>query len=107
MATATSDPRLERLERRAESDDETIHSILRILERMDQRLAALEADVARLKSDTSSIKADVDSAKTDVANIRSTIVDTVENAQDRGFGEYRLLGIPPSLDRQRPFAFSR
>lgn len=107
LATPTIDARVERLERRAESDDTTLQSILLILERVDQRLVALEADIAELKSVTSSLKTDVNSAKADVATVRSAVVEIAGNARDRDSVEYPLLRLPPSVDRRRPFAFRR
>ena len=73
---------------------------------MDERLAALEADVADLKSDSSSLKADMNSAKADIATVRSAVVDIAGDAKDRESVEYRLLRLTPSVDQRRPFAFS-
>ena len=106
MATPTIDPRLERLERRAESDDETIHSILRLLERMDHRLASLEADVKRLKADTTTLKADADAFKVNLATMKSRTIELDERERDHGLDEYRLLSLKTSVDRRRPFALS-
>lgn len=93
----TIDVRVERLERRANSDDGTIRSVLQILERMDQRLAALEADVRELKADFDSIKVATSAATTDDSDAR---------VRDQGFEEYRLLRVETSVDRRRPFAHS-
>ncbi len=71
---------------------------------MDERLAALEADVADLKSDNSSLKRDVNGAKADIATVGSAVVDIVGHGKEREAVEYRLLRLPPSVDRRRPFA---
>jgi len=97
LATPTIDVRVARLERRAESDDDTLQRILQILERMDQRLAALEADV-------SEFKADLDSIKVLVATTSATPDDSDERVRDEGYEEYRLLSLETSVDRRRPFA---
>lgn len=99
LATPTIDVRVARLERRAESDDDTLRSILQILERMDQRLAALEADV-------SEFKADLDAIKVKVATTTASPDDSDERVRDQGFEEHRLLSLETSVDRRRPFAHS-
>ena len=99
LATPTIDVRVARLERRAEADDDTLQRILQILERMDQRLAALEADV-------SEFKADLDSIKVLVATTSATPDDSDERVRDEGYEEYRLLSLETSVDRRRPFAQS-
>ncbi len=70
MATPTIDVRVTRLEGRAESDDDTLRSILRILERMDQQFASLGADVATLKTDAATLTSDMATLKTDVATLK-------------------------------------
>ena len=50
-----------------------LQSILRILERMDQRFASVEADVATLKADMISVKADIATLKTDSTSVKADI----------------------------------
>ena len=64
---------------------------------MDQRLAALEADV-------SEFKANLDSIKALVATTSATPDDSDERVRDQGYEEYRLLSLETSVDRRRPFA---
>ena len=101
LATPTIETRVKRLERRAESDDESIHSILRILERMDRRFTLVEADLATLKADVATLKTDMDTVKADiatlttvtdvlalkVASIETTTADTNKRVRVRGFEE--------------------
>ena len=104
----TIDVRVARLERRAESDDDTLHSVLRILERLDQGFASLQSDVAALKldfeaqkADLATLQADMDTVKADiatlttvtdvlalkVASIESTTADTNRRVRVRGFDD--------------------
>ncbi len=72
---------------------------MQILERMDQRLAALEADVR-------DFKVDLDAIKVKVATNTATPDDSDERVRDQGFEEHRLLSLETSVDRRRPFAQS-
>ncbi len=65
------DVRVARLERRAESDDTTLQSILLILERVDQRLAAHDREFATLKLDIGTLRSDVGTLKSDVGTLKS------------------------------------
>ena len=70
--SATTDARITRLEQRAHSDD-TMNSVLHILERMDERLAMLESNVATLMAD--------------MATVKVTTADTNERIRVRGFNQ--------------------
>ena len=71
------DVRVARLERRAESDDDTLRSVLRILERMDRRFASVEADLATLKADVATLKLGYETLTADVATLK-TDMDAVK-----------------------------
>ena len=71
--STTTDARITRLEQRAHSDDDTMNSVLHILERMDQRLAVLESNVATLMAD--------------MATVKVTTADTNERIRVRGFNQ--------------------
>ena len=64
---------------------------------MDQRLAALEADVRELKADFNSIKVAISAAAPD---------DSEGSLRDQSFEEYRPLRVETSVDRRRPFALT-
>ena len=97
LATPKIETRDARPERRAESDDKTLRSILQIIERMDQRLAALEADVRELKADFDSIKVVISAAAPD---------DSEGRLRDQSLEEFRLLRVETFVDRRRPFALT-
>jgi uncharacterized coiled-coil protein SlyX len=73
MSATTIDARITRLEQRAHSDDDTMNSVLQILERMDQRLAMLESRVATLMAD--------------MATVKATTADTNKRVRVRGFSQ--------------------
>ncbi|MCY3747854.1 MAG: hypothetical protein OXG64_01045 [Chloroflexi bacterium] len=78
--SATIETRLTRLEQRAQSHDDTMNSVLQILERMDQRLAMLESIVATLESNVATLMADM-------AAVKATTADTNERVRVRGFNQ--------------------
>ena len=84
----TMDVRVARLERRADSDDTTLQSILLILERVDQRLAAhdrefatLKLDIGTLKSDVGTLKFDMETLKGDVGALRKDLVAVKDDVE--------------------------
>ena len=80
--------------------------MLRVLQRMDKRLAALEADVKGLKADTTALETDVDAFKTELASVTARTVDIAVGGRDHDVDEHRLLWLETSVDRRRPFAHS-
>lgn len=70
---ATIETRITRLEQRAHSDDDTLNSVLQILQRMDQRLEMLESSVATLVAD--------------MATVKATTADTNKRIRVRGFNQ--------------------
>ncbi len=95
LATPTIDVRVARLERRAEADDDTLRSVLRILERMDRRFASVEADVATLKTDMISVKTDVATLKSDVATLKT---DTVSVKADIATLKTDLVSVKADIE---------
>ena len=85
--SATIDARITRLEQRAHSDDDTMNSVLQILERMDQRLAMLESSVASLESRVATLESNVATLMTDMATVKATTTDTNERIRVRGFNQ--------------------
>lgn len=75
------DVRVARLERSAESDDNTLQSILLILERMDQRLAAHDEDFATLKLDVGTLKSDMETMKREVGALREGMVAVKDDVE--------------------------
>ena len=80
MSATTIEARVTRLEQRAHSDDDTMNSVLHILERMDQRLAMLESRVAALESNVATLMADM-------ATVKATTADTNKRVRVRGFNQ--------------------
>lgn len=73
MSATTIEARITRLEQRAHSDDDTMNSILHILERMDQRLATLESRVATLESNVETLVSSVATLVSSVAALESRV----------------------------------
>ena len=91
---ATIETRLTRLEQRAHSDDDTMNSVLQILERMDNRLAMLESTVATLASSVATLEPRVPTLESnvarlmaDMATVKATTADTNERVRVRGFSQ--------------------
>lgn len=77
----TMDVRVARLERRADSDDTTLQSILLILERVDQRLAAHDREFATLKLEIGTLKSDMETLKGDVGALRKDLVAVKDDVE--------------------------
>ena len=91
---ATIEARLTRLAQRAHSDDDTMNSVLQILERMDNRLAMLESTVATLASSVATLESRVPTLESnvatlmaDMATVKATTADTNERVRVRGFSQ--------------------
>ena len=94
MSATTIDARITRLEQRAHSDDDTMNTVLQILERMDQRLAMLESNVAMLQSSVATLESNVATLESnvatlmaDMATVKATTADTNERVRVRGFNQ--------------------
>lgn len=87
MPATTIEARVTRLEQRAHSDDDTMNSVLRILERMDQRLAMLESRFATLESRVATLESSVATLMADMATVKATTADTNKRIRVRGFNQ--------------------